>query len=83
MREHKNYDSPFDSEDFNLLEKESIIKSEQLQDTDTIDSFSEYPTNDSYGYTPTSLWLSSNMSPFGKSTVSNAYEIYKQIDKNE
>lgn len=83
MREHKNYDSPFDSEDFNLLEKEYIIKSKQLQDTDTIDSFDEYPLNDSYGYTPNFLRLSSNISPFGKSTVYNTYEISKQIDKNE
>ena len=80
MVKPKNYDSPFDKEEFETLERSAIIASEQLQNTDFFEDDNSYPPNGSYLNLPTSLWLASNVSPFSMDEESEAYKKYKEIE---
>ncbi len=80
MVKPKNYDSPFDREELEDLERSTIIESEQLQNIESFDNMNTYPPNGSYLNLPTSLWLASNVSPFTADEESEAYKKYKEIE---
>lgn len=80
MVKPKNYDSPFDREELEDLERESIVDSEQLQNTEFLDDGFGYPPAGSYVSLPTSYWSLSNVSPFSIKEESEAYKKYKEIE---
>lgn len=80
MVKPKNYDSPFDREELEDLERESILNNEQLQNTGFLENDDAYPPNGSLLNLPTSLWYASNISPFSVDEESEAYKRYKEIE---
>lgn len=80
MVKPKNYDSPFDREELEDLERESILSSEQLQNTGFLENDDAYPPNGSLLNLPTGFWYAANTSPFSMDEDSEAYRRYKEIE---
>lgn len=80
MVKRRNYDSPFEREELENLERETILESEQLSNTEYYDEFYEYPPNGSLLNLPSSIWLSAFKSPFSSDNNEDAYNEFKKIE---
>lgn len=79
MVRSKNYDSPFDKEEHDNLERQPLLDEEQLYNTEYFEEdFISYP-DANYAFVPTSLNLVGWRSPFF-SQEDEAYERYKEIE---
>lgn len=80
MNKPKNYDSPFDREEAVDLEREVILSSEQIKNTDYIDYDDNYPPKGSMLNIRADNFFPTNVSPFSKKEESDAYIKYKEIE---
>jgi len=80
MDRPKNYDLPYESEELDDLEKETILSYEQINNTGFFENDDSYPPNGSLLNLPTNLFLSSKVSPFSMDEESEAYRRYKEIE---
>lgn len=81
MVKPKNYDSPFDREELEQLERQSLLDEEQLQDTGFNDIENIYPPIGSYVSLPSSLWFRSALTPLSDNLEeTEAYKRYKEIE---
>ncbi len=79
MVKSKNYDSPFDKEELDNLERQPLLDEEQLYNTGYYEEdFISYPEVN-YTFIPSSLYLAGRRSPFF-SEEDEAYERYKEIE---
>ncbi len=85
MAKRRNYDSPFDMEDYERYDKSIILSEEQLNDIDYLDydepySIENYRDNGIYLNLPTSYLLASSFTPFNADLETDPYEKYKEIE---
>lgn len=79
MVRSKNYDSPFDKEELDNLERQPLLDEEQLYNTEYFEEdYISYPLVNN-GFIPSSLNLVGWRSPFF-SQEDEAYERYKEIE---
>lgn len=80
MTKPKNYDSPFDNEEAVDLEREVILSSEQIKNTDYIEYDDNYPPKGSLLNIRAENFFPKSASPFSKKEESEAYIKYKEME---
>ena len=80
MTKPKNYDSPFDREEVEDLEREVILSSEQIKNTDYIEYDDNFPPNGSLLNMRAENFFPKNAIPFSKKEESEAFIKYKEME---
>ena len=80
MTKPKNYDSPFDKEEPEDLERDLVMSSEQIKSTDFIDYDDNYPPKGSLLNIRAENFFPKNASPFSKKEESEAFIKYKEME---
>lgn len=80
MTKPKNYDSPFDREEAVDLEREVVLSSEQIKNTDYIEYDDNFPPKGSLLNIRAENFFPKNASPFSKKEESEAFIKYKKME---
>ena len=73
MNKPKNYDSPFDREEPEDLERDLVMSSEQIRNTDYIEYDDNYPPKGSFLNIRADNFFPANVRPFSKKEEYDAY----------